>query len=322
MSDRKPCVHCGRTIDAVAQICPFCNWDQREPVQAVQASIEETSGGSTYVPPPDTKWRKPIFSAIALTALIIGAFAAGLFIHRKTPEEIELKAAGMTTTAATTTTVAPTRQAPHSTVTLVPTTESAPSVEQPITSAPATNIAQGVPNEYQRNDATAVSSEEYTQLAQRAKAEKKQMSALVDPRSITGVAYGAPAPRRIPLRPLAAEETPMPPPQTSAGVPGVADEQPPQIARPPARSAVMRTQPVPTYQPLPQIRVSHNVTARLELTVGPDGRVREVNIRQAIPGDTARLIATVQSWRFRPATENGQPVTATVPVDISFNAHE
>jgi protein TonB len=320
MSDRKACVHCGRTIDAVAQICPFCNWDQREPVQAVQASIEETSGGSTYVPPPDTKWRKPVFSAIGLTVLIIGAFAAGLLIHRKMPEEIELKAAGITTTA--TTTSVPTRQAPHSTVTLVPTTESAPSVEQPITSAPAANLAQGVPNEYQRNDATAVSSEEYTQLAQRAKAEKRQMNALVDPRSITGVAYGAPAPRRIPLRPLAPLEMAMPPPQTSAGEPGLADEQPPQIARPPARSAVTRTQPVPTYQPLPQIRVSHNVMARLELTVGPDGRVREVNIRQAIPGDTARLIATVQSWRFRPATENGQPVTATVPVDISFNAHE
>jgi TonB family protein len=83
-----------------------------------------------------------------------------------------------------------------------------------------------------------------------------------------------------------------------------------------------RTNPIPEYQPIPQIHVSRNTTARFELTVGADGRVKEVNVRDGVPGETAKLIAAVQSWRFRPATQNGQPVQAPFTVDISFHGDE
>ena len=82
----------------------------------------------------------------------------------------------------------------------------------------------------------------------------------------------------------------------------------------------IRTRPVAEYQPLPHI--SQNVTARLDLIIGADGRVKEVTIRDAIPGETSRVIAAVQSWRFKPATENGVPVEAPFSVDISFHADE
>jgi TonB family protein len=76
---------------------------------------------------------------------------------------------------------------------------------------------------------------------------------------------------------------------------------------------------VPEHQPLPRISVSEPVTARLVLTVGADGRVKSVRLKQGIPGHTPALIAAVQSWRFKPASENGVPVSAPFSVDISFN---
>jgi TonB family protein len=168
-------------------------------------------------------------------------------------------------------------------------------IEQPITSAPV-NVAPGAaPNDYQRSDATAVSATEYAELAKRAQAEKKRMAAAVDPRSLTGPAYAQapPRPRRL-----------LTTPSQASGVPAV------------QRSVTTSTRPVPQYQPLPKI--SANGTARLSLTVGPDGRVKEVNIERALQRNTAQLVSAVQSWRFKPATINGNPVSAPYSVEITF----
>ena len=79
----------------------------------------------------------------------------------------------------------------------------------------------------------------------------------------------------------------------------------------------MRTKPVPQYQPLP--RVNGTGTARLTLIVGTNGRVSDVNIERTLPGgNTPALIRAVQQWRFRPATENGEPVSAPYTVEIQF----
>jgi TonB family protein len=164
-------------------------------------------------------------------------------------------------------------------------------VEQPITSAPTSGAVAGAPaSEWDRSDATAVSSVEYAQLAQRAKAEKRAMQPLVDPRSLTGAAY-AQAPER-PRRPAS------------------------QVTAPPPARRVVRTQPIPQYQPVPPIRAFG--TAHLDLTIGPDGRVTDINVRQAGRGNMAALIGAVQRWRFKPATENGEPVSAPYSVEISF----
>ena len=37
---------------------------------------------------------------------------------------------------------------------------------------------------------------------------------------------------------------------------------------------------------------------------------------------TGKLIAVVQSWRFKPATVNGEPVAAPYSVELSFNPNE
>jgi len=83
----------------------------------------------------------------------------------------------------------------------------------------------------------------------------------------------------------------------------------------------MRTSAYLQYKPLPHIPVDHDITARLSLTVDPDGHVSDVDVNETVP-DMPRLLAAVQNWRFKPATENGVPVTSHVSVDITFRANE
>ena len=82
-----------------------------------------------------------------------------------------------------------------------------------------------------------------------------------------------------------------------------------------------RTEAYLESKPLPHISVDHDITARLNLTVSPEGRVTDIDVSETIP-EMAKLIQAVQNWRFRPATENGTPVTARVAVDITFRANE
>jgi len=290
VSDRKTCVKCGRSIDQYARICPFCNWDQSAPLRA-QAPAPQVGALPTYVPPSETRWRKPVFSAIGGLLGVIIAFVIGVqLLGHKHPVVIPGKEPAP---------VVQESRTPHANVTLVPDDGAPPSVEQPITSAPVTQPAQGVPNELQRTDATAVSSDEYAQMAQRAKAEKKKIATLVDPRSISGAAYDMGAePRR-------ASAPQSPPPMYSS--------QPEHIARTPPR---------PESQPLPRFRIRNSMVARLNLMIGADGRVANVNVVNGAGDQTGILVAAVQRWRFKPATLNGTPIAAPFAVELSFNANE
>ena len=80
---------------------------------------------------------------------------------------------------------------------------------------------------------------------------------------------------------------------------------------------VARTRPVPEYQPIP--RISGVGKARFTMIVGRDGRVKDVSVQQMLRnGNNAALLGAIQSWRFRRATENGEPVAAPYSVEISF----
>ncbi|HVR41219.1 MAG TPA: energy transducer TonB [Thermoanaerobaculia bacterium] len=286
MSERKRCIRCDRLIDEWSAICPFCNWDQSQPVRSkpVAAPVPAPEPGFLQ-----NRANRFVVLAGSFVALVIISFGLGSLFHGKdAPKNAPLPVKEKTDS----------RPIPRSDVPLVPMNEPGGIAEAPITSAPAPNIAVGVPNEYQRADATAVSSAEYTQLAARVRAEKKL--ALTDPRTLTGPAYAQAPQRRV--------VDPMPPSQISSS------ESHPAIS--------IRTKPVPQYQPIPDVHVDRNTTARLDLVIGADGKVKDINVRDAIPGQTAQLIAAVQSWRFRPATENGIPVAAPFSVDISFRAND
>ena len=308
MAEKKRCIRCDRPIDSYARICPFCNWDQSD----LAAPRAEQTPEQTYVPPSEHLWRKYVFMAVGGVLLLVAAFALGSKIQGKKPVRgLEQQGQSIPRTS-----TAPSRPAQRADVTLVPVNaDDTVAVDQPITSAPTTSQAEGVPAEYQRSDATAVSSVEYAQLAARAAAEKKAkeaQQATIDPRSLKGPAYaqGDLTPRSQPQMSSSAEPPAAQPSEQQSAPAPVEHREPARV--------VVSTKPVPEYQPIPDIQVSQTTVVRLELTVGADGRVHEVNVIQGVPGQTPKIISAVQTWRFKPATENGTPVSAPFSVDLSF----
>lgn len=286
MSERKPCIRCARQIDAFARVCPYCNWDQTE----TAPSAEETPPVEIYAP-PDNHLRNTILAGVGFVALVIIAFVVGSLVHGF--DETEAKAAqSRNTTASAPGNVNPT---PPKNVTLVPVTGSdatAPVMEEPITSTPPTSTGQ------QPSDTTALPSQQYAAAAARAKAEQlkeqQQANQITDPRALTGAPYQQGyQPSREP-----AEEPPRP------------DEM----------QAPVRTSAFPEYKPLPRLSFDHEMTARLTVSVGPDGHVTDIEVNEPVP-QMQQVIGAVQNWRFKPATLNGTPVPARVAVDILFHGN-
>jgi len=240
-----------------------------------------------YVPPADNRARNKLIGAAAFVVLVIVAFAVGAMVNR---EHGPKSSAAADQTAST-----PADSTPRSTVTLVPVEGGVSSVqpEAPVTSAPAqTPSAGNVDINGERSDATALPSEAYTAAAQRARAERavRTNNGTIDPRTIGGGVEPRPVRTTSPERPRTTRV-----------------------------AAIPHTQPIPLYQPVPPMSVDRPTSARLFLTVGTDGRVHDINVAQSIPGEMPRLIASVQNWRFRPATQNGEPVTSTFSVDINVH---
>lgn len=290
MTEKAPCIRCARSIDAWAKICPFCNWDQSVAPPAYEPP--KPAAVTDYRPPEEFDLKKKAMFAGAGVLALVAAFGVGMIINRdgapkSAPKTVEEQVEDEQQARRTSSPM-------RADTPLIPVNEPG-GIEQPITSAPVTPAPGAAPNDWQRSDATAVSATEYAELAKRAQAEKKQAAQAVDPRSLTGPAY-AQAPRR-----------PSPSSQQQAGAPAA-------VA---ARSGgPIRTRPIPQSQPLPHI--SGAGTARLSLTIGPDGRVTDINIERPLRRNTAQLVSAVQSWRFKPATVNGHPVAAPYSVEISF----
>jgi periplasmic protein TonB len=297
MTEKAPCIRCSRNIDAWAKICPFCNWDQSVAPPANEPP--KPAAVTDYRPPEEFDLKKKALMGGAGVLALIAAFGVGMIINRDgapkaAPKTVEEQVEEEQQARRTPSTM-------RADTPLIPVNEPG-GIEQPITSAPISVTPGAAPNDYQRTDATAVSATEYAEIAKRAQAEKKQAAQAVDPRSLTGPAYAQapPLPRRA-----------APAPTQQAG--GTRPAAPAVQAQ---RGGPIRTRPVAQHQPLPNL--SGAGTARLSLTIGADGRVTDINIDRPLQRDTARLLSAVQSWRFKPATINGQPVSAPYSVEISF----
>jgi TonB family protein len=289
-------VRCGRPIDQYARLCVYCNWYQ---AQAYAAQPAATAAAPAYVPPPDNRARNRLLGIGGGVLTIILAFVIGTWMHGFEPKDTS----GTTTTSKEAQQSAPAQAPLRSNVTLVPATDAmpAPVLEAPVTSAPPQAPGQ------QASDATALPSNEYAAVAAKAKAQKQaRASAPVDPREVRGSAYEeAPAPAK-PQR----ETEPQQTAENNAN---------PNV---PMASSVSHTSAFPEYKPLPDIHVDRDTSARLTLTVGPDGRVTDIDVIDPIPGATSKLIQSVQNWRFKPATENGTPVSARVSVTINLHGNQ
>jgi TonB family protein len=57
----------------------------------------------------------------------------------------------------------------------------------------------------------------------------------------------------------------------------------------------------------------------LSAEVGPDGRAHNIRVLHSLdPGLDQNAIECVESWKFRPATKDGQPVAVRANVEVSF----
>jgi hypothetical protein len=317
MIDRTPCRRCQRAIDAMAGHCPFCNWDQSQPAPPPEELAAAPPPAVVYTPPEDFNLKKLIGISAGIVAMLVLAFLFGMVVNRdgapdKAPEELTEQAAEHN---------AENKKPRRADTPLVPAGEGGID-QRPITSAPVAAPPGETPNDYQRTDATAVSAEEYAQIAKRAQAEKKKMAVLVDPRTLTGPAYAQGGYTRLPSQ-QRPRSTTRPPMQGMDGTSPLEQQQQQQqqqaeALRPPVRSArAIRTRPVPQYQPLPPLRGTGS--ARFTLLIGADGRVKDVNIEQTmVGGNTPALVGAIQNWRFKPAMENGEPVTAPYSVEIKL----
>jgi TonB family protein len=309
MTDKRPCLRCSREIDAVARICPFCNWDQTAgtPPPPKVREVAPEAVAAPAAPALADRGREILqrigpraLFLIAGVALLAATFAIGGLVYAlgSRGSEPQQAAAGTAPTA-----IQPLQPATDAGgLTLVPASPSAAPVARSVTSAPIPNADARVPAEFQRSDATALPSEEYARIAAQATQRPSTAFTPADPRTVTA----NPTPALAPQIPQPRNEPATPPRQ----------EEP----RAEPTNGGRRTNPVPLSQPLPSYEdVRGEGTVRLRLTVSPSGRVSEVNVLDSAPGITAKVIQSVQRWKFKPATVNGEPVEGTFTVDVSFN---
>ncbi len=326
MHEKRPCLRCRRRIDAYAKICPFCNYDQQAGPPPAPAPVIGEDGQviEAPVPPPpivrskDGFRGKRVLMVIAVVLLLVSTFAVGAFVNvigsrsrlAKQAERQEAEKAQ--------------REAPQALqpgpadslgdLRLVPVDPRAP-VGESITSIPLPETDQSIPRELQRSDATALPSEEYARILEQARPEEEQAGTVVDPRTLPG---GIEEIRRAEQARRLKEQR-----DRQAAAAARAAQEPPAADSPAGNAEVKTTNPVPIHQPLPDIdrtKIKQDGTMRFDLRVGADGRVKEVRILESMPELTARTLAAVQQWRFRPATRNGEPVEGNFQVDISYNA--
>lgn len=116
------------------------------------------------------------------------------------------------------------------------------------------------------------------------------------------------------------------------GQPRIVDEPPvapPPPAAPPSAPAPPKVADIQTPIPISQLAprypreaLSRDIggTVRVRATVAPDGRVERMEVAESSGNrylDRAAMEA-VRRWTFKPATRNGQPVSADVVVPLDF----
>jgi periplasmic protein TonB len=93
----------------------------------------------------------------------------------------------------------------------------------------------------------------------------------------------------------------------------------------PGRGGV--TQPRPIYDPDPDYsdaarKARYQGSVLLWLVVGPEGRPHNIRIQRSLGmGLDEKALAAVSTWRFQPATLDGQPVAVEVNVEVSFRLY-
>ena len=87
------------------------------------------------------------------------------------------------------------------------------------------------------------------------------------------------------------------------------------------------TVPQPLFSPHPEMserarRAKFQGVVVLGLLVDKTGKVRRINVIRELGMDLdEQAISKISSWKFKPASRNGQPVAAALSVEVSFNLY-
>jgi protein TonB len=144
----------------------------------------------------------------------------------------------------------------------------------------------------------------------------------------------APAPQitlLLPPRPAKAAKhkirrTPPPPPPKPVRTPPPkpAPAPAPASAPPTPAQAIPGTHTLPPYPPMAR-RLGHQGTVLLDIQIGTDGRVTSASVAASSGDgglDAAARAWVLSQWRYRPATQNGSPISERTRVKITFNLAE
>jgi cbb3-type cytochrome oxidase subunit 3 len=321
MNPKKNCLRCNRLIDAEARICPFCNQEQM--VETLDGSTKPVKEPSPPSPSPiwgagsERSRRRKIILSAAGGVLLIATFFIGWIVYalgqqdrgqRRVAEEIPM--------------VETEDPTPLPDLTLVADHRADPNIDPAYTSRLGEELNAELPEEFQRRDATALPWAVYQRVAAEEEIrETERRARLVDPREVTEAAR----PRQPVARVERDTESPQPPARPLGEIPGAAGpvteaptppSQQAQQAQAPEAAGIVQTKPKPVSQPLPSIVSRVPGTIRLNLIVGANGRVQNVEVLQQMPGVTPRVVAAVREWRFQPATIDGRPIESNYQVEI------
>ncbi len=87
------------------------------------------------------------------------------------------------------------------------------------------------------------------------------------------------------------------------------------------------TAPHAIYSPNPDYTAKARVAGieglvGLQLTVTKEGKAEDVKVIKTLdPELDANAVRTVRTWKFRPATKNGQPTSVQIKVMVSFQLY-
>lgn len=87
------------------------------------------------------------------------------------------------------------------------------------------------------------------------------------------------------------------------------------------------TSPRAVYAPNPQYtdkarKAKINGTVLLQLTVTSEGEARDVKVTKSLTPDLdQKAVEAVRSWKFKPATKNGKPITVAINVEATFSLY-
>lgn len=309
MHEKRPCPQCSRAIDAGARVCPFCNYDPS--LGPAPVTVRMPSATKAAVAPERPLLRFTLTVGGIVLGLVAVFFVGWFLLDLNENDEARTAEAPVAETSS----VALTRpQTDFPQVTLGADDPTA-GVQRSVTTTPVAQPNVEIPAEFQREDATALPSTEYSAILARSKRQQPAQSAAtptaLDPRSLT-------APSPIPSVPRSA--VPAQRPSRSESRSETESEPGSAAAREASRAEESgATGPVPVRQPIPrfsQSEIRQPGTVRLRLTIDSSGNVREVDLLESVPGVTAKLVSAVQRWKFRPATRNGEPVEGTFVTEI------